>query len=387
MHSNQPHVESILVEYDATNALAHQFLRKSAELIDELLEAAGLRVHSIEKRVKDRAKLEEKIARPGKDYKCLDEVKDVVGLRVITYFEDDVDTVSGLIKREFDLLEEHTEDKRKSHLPNQFGYLSLHHVCRLSKRRLRETENKKFKSSCFEIQIRSLLQHAWAEIEHDLGYKSGAESPAVVRRRFSQLAGLLEIADREFREIRTTLVEYEKKASARLSEQPKKSSKAPPLDDLDVDTITVSLLIKQDADIRSINEVISKASGRPVAAETTQAAWMAQLLTSVGIFFVPFLLMTIRENQEAILEYAKLRDIQLQEVQDVDPVLGLMLVCEILAYWRAGEKGILQLYKEHGIGDEAKQKIAAKAHATIASKITWPFRLVWDSRDTWSLPE
>jgi hypothetical protein len=59
-----------------------------------------------------------------------------------------------------------------------------------------------------EIQIRTLLEHTWAEIEHDLGYKSTEAVPHPVRRRFSRLAGLLELADSEFVEIRRTMVEY-----------------------------------------------------------------------------------------------------------------------------------------------------------------------------------
>ena len=52
-----------------------------------------------------------------------------------------------------------------------------------------------------EIQVRTILQHAWAEIEHDIQYKSVEVIPTPIRRRFMALAGLLEIADREFQTI------------------------------------------------------------------------------------------------------------------------------------------------------------------------------------------
>lgn len=49
--------------------------------------------------------------------------------------------------------------------------------------------------------MRTILQHAWAEIEHDIQYKSVETIPSLIRRRFMSLAGLLEIADREFQAI------------------------------------------------------------------------------------------------------------------------------------------------------------------------------------------
>jgi putative GTP pyrophosphokinase len=72
----------------------------------------------------------------------------------------------------------------------------------------------------FEIQIRSILQHAWAEIEHDLGYKSAEAIPRHIRRRFARLAGVLELADDEFGAIRDDLAAYANRLTSDVQEKP-----------------------------------------------------------------------------------------------------------------------------------------------------------------------
>ncbi|TMR94372.1 GTP pyrophosphokinase [Nonomuraea basaltis] len=115
-------------------------------------------------------------------------------------------------------------DKRKALDPDRFGYLSLHYVASLDTRRAELAEYKRFANNGFEIQIRSILQHAWAEIEHDLGYKSRLGVPSTTRRRFSRLAGLLELADAEFVSIRDELRLYEKRVESDLANQPGRPS-------------------------------------------------------------------------------------------------------------------------------------------------------------------
>ena len=56
-----------------------------------------------------------------------------------------------------------------------------------------------------EIQIRSILQHAWAEIEHDLCYKNSTPLPRKIKRRMYRLAGVLELADKEFSAVKYDL--------------------------------------------------------------------------------------------------------------------------------------------------------------------------------------
>lgn len=66
------------------------------------------------------------------------------------------------------------------------------------------------KDYVFEIQVRTALEHAWAEIEHDRGYKLGGKLPSHLNRRFKLLSGLLESADLEFNRLTVEIENYAK---------------------------------------------------------------------------------------------------------------------------------------------------------------------------------
>jgi ppGpp synthetase/RelA/SpoT-type nucleotidyltranferase len=148
--------------------------------------------------------LREKITRPSKTYVTpLEEVTDLAGVRVIAYFPDDVDKIIQIIKNEFVIDPANSIDKRKGRDPASFGYSSVHLIVTFSKERLTLPEYSVFKGLKCEVQVRTILQHAWAEIEHDIVYKSSEDIPFELRRRFASLAGLLEVADREFASIKS----------------------------------------------------------------------------------------------------------------------------------------------------------------------------------------
>jgi hypothetical protein len=96
---------------------------------------------------------------------------------------------------------------------DKVGYKSIHIVASFTNDRLQLIEYSKFKDLKFEIQIRTVLQHAWAQIGHDRKYKSRNELPPKITRGFSLLAGLLEIADNEFGMIINQIEKYSEEVS------------------------------------------------------------------------------------------------------------------------------------------------------------------------------
>lgn len=210
-------INTLISNYTKNKINYDEFSKKINALIDELLTDESIQCHSINGRSKDIDSLRKKISKPEKNYQQLTDITDLCGIRIITYFSNDVDNVAKIIEKEFIIDRKNSIDKRHENDPDRFGYLSLHYVAQLNNKRHSLPEYKKFKEMKFEIQIRSILQHAWAEIEHDIGYKSELALPREFRRRFARVSGLLEIADNEFNELRIQLSKYKKSVEKQIS--------------------------------------------------------------------------------------------------------------------------------------------------------------------------
>jgi len=229
-----------------------------------ILDAEGIIYNAITCRLKDRESLSKKIDRKNDKYSALSDLTDIAGVRIITYYIEDVDKVAGIVEREFVVDRENSIDKRNALEPDRFGYCSVHYVVEMSHERLKFREYQTFEGLKCEIQIRSVLQHAWAEIEHDLGYKSEIAIPKRIRRNFSRLAGLLEIADKEFQEIRSFLQSYQNEATEKLGSEEFK--------DVEIDAILLRAIVTKNPDIRTLNKIISNYLKCPVSEEISTTA-------------------------------------------------------------------------------------------------------------------
>lgn len=177
-----------------------------SEKLQTLKKEHKLVIVDVEHRIKDVESLRVKLSRYGDYYQKFEDLSDLFGARIICFFNDGIDFISNIVAQMFDVDFELSSDKRETIDPVSFGYISLHYICTLKKDQGYPEELTKIK---FEIQIRSILQHAWALINHEFGYKSDFGVPRIVTRQFARIAGLLETADDDFVRCKNAVIEYE----------------------------------------------------------------------------------------------------------------------------------------------------------------------------------
>ena len=212
------HVKDLLDEYEESKEslnIIKDFLVSFLKKI--ICDDNKIFIAGIEARVKTRESLEGKLNLKGYKYKSIKDITDLVGARIITFYSDQVDFIASLIEKSFIIDYDNSIDKRKLYEVDRFGYMSLHYICQLPKELFYDVRHEEINSIRFEIQMRTSLQHVWATIFHDTGYKSDVEVPKEYIRRLARLEGLLEIADDEFLVIRNEIDEYRKKIRSLVS--------------------------------------------------------------------------------------------------------------------------------------------------------------------------
>ena len=230
------HSEMILSEYEAQLPVYQRLESIVQKTLEDALTTNGLLVTAVSTRIKTYDSLAGKLAIKGAKYASLSDITDIIGARIITFYTDDVDRIAAVAERLFEIDWHNSVDKRKLHQIDSFGYNSLHYICSLPKRLVNDPDCPALNTIRFELQLRTTLQHAWASINHDIGYKTGVEIPREYLRRINRLAGLLEMADDEFSRIRSEITDYRRRVQALV--------KKGKLDDVQLDGDTFSSFLQ-----------------------------------------------------------------------------------------------------------------------------------------------
>ncbi|MET7633876.1 hypothetical protein ABZU88_14435 [Streptomyces sp. NPDC005245] len=283
-------------DYEEVIEPLRDFAPALESLLRELIISRQIQFHYIRSRVKTKGSTVRKLANPTKNYTGISDLTDMLGVRIVTYFPDDVDRVAKMIRDEFSIDEENSTDKRALLDPDRFGYLSLHYVASLGKNRVALAEYARFADFTFEVQVRSILQHAWAEIEHDLGYKASNAIPVEVRRRFSRIAGLLEVADNEFQEIRNYLTKHQQRVEAADRRQWKGVA---------IDQDSVFAFMRREVVARTLDRRLAKSVGMSLTRPTRQYAGSRQAeLKKAGLQSLAEVKQEIERDSDQIVKFA-----------------------------------------------------------------------------------
>lgn len=229
--------------YSGMRPIYEQLSKKVESIIQEIINDQNIHIHAIYCRAKEIDSFTKKIEDP-KYNDPISQITDFSGIRIITYVESDLELVCKVLESHFEIDPENSIDKSKSLGIDKVGYRSIHYVCKLPNDRIKLPEYKKFDGLFFEVQVRTILQHAWAEIEHDKDYKFSGELPLYLKRRFKVLAGVLELADREFNQLAFEIDKY----SASVTSDTKKGKLDILIDSTSIKSyleIKFSLLIKK----------------------------------------------------------------------------------------------------------------------------------------------
>lgn len=160
---------------------------------------------------------------------AVNQFTDLCGGRIIVHTSDEVKAISEYIEQHFRIDIENSIDVSQRLKPTEFGYRSVHYIISFKPGVFPNKDvpleippilynNQLFPNNRAEVQVRTILEHAWADLAHDLEYKSGFEIPAKWKREFAGVAAMLETADKSFTRIKQGLKTYASSYGAYMSE-------------------------------------------------------------------------------------------------------------------------------------------------------------------------
>ncbi len=220
----------------------------------------GLNHHDVQFRVKSPASVAEKLARRCTDGRLkypggLDHLDDLIGVRVILFVESDIEAVAIALSSQFICHDD--EDKTAMMRKNGgIGYAGRHLTLEVPEVNP-PTGCRDFTGQRFEVQIRTVLQHAWAEFEHDIRFKGSSGDNAEIGRAFTMASTLIELADQQFVNISDILKRIQSKAA------------------MEHET--------QKLDAGSLQGVLARAFPGYPSSKENQYSWMVNVLAANGI--------------------------------------------------------------------------------------------------------
>jgi ppGpp synthetase/RelA/SpoT-type nucleotidyltranferase len=181
-----------------------------------ITEREGIKVHSVSSRVKTAKSIADKARRKEFD-DPLNQVNDIVGIRIVALFLTDLPRLDALVRESFEIHE--SDDKVTEGDPASFGYMSVHYLATLGDQHSGPRYDD-LKDIAFEIQTRTVVMDSWANVSHHLDYKGASSIPEDLRKDFFALSGLFYVADKHFELFAERARESQVRARKELEHEP-----------------------------------------------------------------------------------------------------------------------------------------------------------------------
>lgn len=228
--SSASHLAREEAAFHAFYALERPALEQACAFFTELLQtilsqARHIDIAKIESRVKDREECLRKFSRKyrttleesGAPYEIRPYITDMIGVRVVCLYEDELEKVAQIVQSHFDVIDVTDKVSAMEGTEASFGYKGLHLDLRLNAAQAALPQHQAYANQPFELQVRTIIQDAWSVLDHKIKYKKSI--PAQLKRRINVLSALFELADREFLQIRDA-------TAAELQRAPDETSEA-----------------------------------------------------------------------------------------------------------------------------------------------------------------
>ena len=181
-------LNSLMEEYEARLPILEELSNKLESVTKRALEGVE-HIDRVNFRVKDTDSFVEKTLDPDNDppYEIpLAEIEDQVAGRIIVFFREDLDIVKDRLRGSFNTVE---FKRRRPPVDAEFGYEANHLICIIPPQsKTSAWELLDDLSETFELQIRTIFMHAYAEPQHDFGYKSVQELPPEIRKELAWIS-------------------------------------------------------------------------------------------------------------------------------------------------------------------------------------------------------
>jgi GTP pyrophosphokinase len=325
-------IDDLVASYRSARPTYEAFVDNIGTLLVSLLRSEGVEHLPIERRTKTVESFRAKLIRPEKDdkYEALTDMTDLAGIRIVAYYEKDVDRICEIIRSNFSIDEVNSTDKTSIIDPDRFGYLSKHFVVRHGERRRDLPENVQFETLKAEIQVRTVVQHAWAVIDRRLRYNNQADIPRKLRRKLFRISALLELADKEFSEVDT--------AVGSLRAQYEKDVRSGALQ-IEINQDSVEVFLESSPTIANLRSIATKKMDLEVTTDPSGLTGLVETITVSGLTSIEQVDESLRskKNIEAkLLAFKKVRG------GKIVSIASLTRICLILSLPKNKANEVLQ---------------------------------------------